>query len=198
VPNPRRRGDFGIDGKKENVPIQVKRSDGVGRDVVDKFLSAIKRENKKLYDKSVKEKKTVGYMIAFSFSSGARQEAARLKVKENVIIELVEVNTIVSMAEGPAEITIKLHEMSRDMRGNVVIELMATAKSESEIRFYSWDFDYDADKGFKAEVMVDYEGRQTRHFKAGEHQIAVKAVDTEGLESLETFKLKVNGIVKKL
>jgi len=39
-PNIKKGGDFGIDGKKENVPIQVKRSDNVGREVIDKFLSA--------------------------------------------------------------------------------------------------------------------------------------------------------------
>jgi len=33
---------------------------------------------------------------------------------------------------------------------------------------------------------------------AGMHTIAVKAVDNEGLESLETVQLKVNGVVKKL
>ena len=35
-------------------------------------------------------------------------------------------------------------------------------------------------------------------FKAGVHTIAVKTVDNEGLESVETIKLKVNGVVEKL
>jgi len=197
VPNFKKQGDGGIDGKKENIPIQVKRSDNVGRNVIDNFLSAIKREDKKLYDKNVKEKKTVGYIIAFSFGSGARQEAARLKVKENVIIELVEVEQIVAVAYGPAEITIKMRELSRDMKGTTEIEFTAKTKSKSKINFYSWDFNYDADKGFKASQMVDNEGRRTHQFKAGEHIVAVKAVDNEGLESVETIKLKVNGVVKK-
>jgi len=41
-------------------------------------------------------------------------------------------------------------------------------------------------------------GRQSHQFQAGVHTIAVKAVDNEGLESLETVKLKVNGVVKKI
>jgi hypothetical protein len=198
VPNPKKRGDSGIDGKKENIPIQVKRSDNVGRNVIDNFLSAIKREDKKLYDKSVKEKKTVGYIIAFSFSSGARQEAARLKVKENIVIELIEVGKIVAVADGPAEITIKMRELSRDMKGNVEIEFSAKTANGSEINFYTWDFNYDEEQGFASTVMIDKTGKAIHTFKAGEHTIAVKAVDNEGLESVETFKLKVNGVVKKM
>jgi len=198
VPNIKQRGDFGIDGKKENVPIQVKRSDNIGREVIDKFLSAIKREDKKLYDKNVKEKKPIGYVIAFSFSSGARKEIARLKVKENVIIELVEVDKIVAVAYGPAEITVKMRELSRDMKGTATIEFLVTAKSESKINFYSWDCDYDEKKGFKSSAMVDYVGKQTHQFNAGEYTIAVKAVDNDGLESIEVFKIKVNGVVRKL
>jgi len=198
VPNTKKRGDGGMDGKKEGIPIQVKRSDNVGRNVIDNFLSAIKRDDKKLYDKNVKEKKPVGSMIAFSCGSGARQEVARLKVKENIIIELVEVNKIVAVAEGPAEITVKIRELSRDMRGNAEIEFAAKAKSEAAINFYAWDFDFDEKKGFKATKVIDSEGKQTHHFKAGEYVIAVKAVDNDGLESIEVFKIKVNGVVKKL
>ena len=42
------------------------------------------------------------------------------------------------------------------------------------------------------------EGRQSHTFKAGVHTIAVKAVDNEGRESIETVKLKVNGVMKKM
>jgi hypothetical protein len=35
-------------------------------------------------------------------------------------------------------------------------------------------------------------------FSAGVHTIAVKVVDNEGLESIETVKVKVNGVVKKV
>lgn len=44
--------------------------------------------------------------------------------------------------------------------------------------------------------MIDKEGKQTHKFRAGNHSIAVKVVDNDGLESLEVVKLKVNGVVK--
>jgi len=47
-------------------------------------------------------------------------------------------------------------------------------------------------------VIIDKVGKQVRTFKAGEHTIAVKVVDNEGLESVEIIKLKVNGVVKKV
>jgi len=191
-------GDFGLDGKmSDNTPIQVKRSDNIGRNVIDNFLSAIKRADKNLYAKNIKDKKPVGYIIAFSFGKGAVAEVARLKVKDKIIIELVTVDTIVPIADGPT-VTIKMQELDRDARGNCVIEFSAKGRSESEIRFYAWDFNYDEEKGFKSSVMVDKEGKQTHQFKAGVHTIAVKVVDDEGLESIETIKLKVNGVVKKL
>jgi len=91
-----------------------------------------------------------------------------------------------------------MRELSRDTKGNTVIEFSAKVKSESEIEFYSWDFDYDDEKGFQPLMYIDKEGRQSHAFKAGEHTIAVKVVDNEGLESIETIKLKVNGVIRKL
>ena len=197
-PNIKKRGDFGLDGRKGGIPIQVKRSDGIGRNIIDNFRSAVERADKKLFDKNVKEKKPVGYIIAFSFSKGAIEEAARLKLKANVIIELVLVDSIVPIANGPTEITVKMRELSRDAKGGTEIEFSAKTKNGSEINFYSWDFDYNAKQGFKASAMIDYEGKQTQQFKAGEYMIAVKAIDVEGLECLEVFKIKVNGVVKKM
>jgi hypothetical protein len=198
TPNTRKRGDFGIDGKMaDGTPIQVKRSDGVGRNVVDNFLSAIKRADKKLYDKNKKEKKPIGCIIAFSFNSGAREEAARLKVKENITLDIKEVKEIVPLAEGPM-IKIEWRELSRDGKGGTEIEVTVKGESDSEIGFYSWDFAYNAEKGFKATVIKDETGKQIYKFTAGEHMIAVKAVDNEGLESIETIKLKVNGTVKSV
>jgi DNA modification methylase len=198
VPNVKKRGDLGLDGKmSDNTPIQVKRSDGIGRNVIDNFKSAVERADKKLFVKNVKDKKPVGCIIAFSFSKGAREEAARLKTKENVIIELKEVKDIVPIAEGPA-IRLKWREVSREANETTGIEFSAQGESESDIGFYSWDFNYDAEKGFRATVIKDEHGTQTYTFSAGIHEIAVKAVDVEGLESMATIKLKVNGIVKKM
>ena len=60
------------------------------------------------------------------------------------------------------------------------------------------DFDYDEKKGFTPSTIIDKLGKQKYTFKAGTHTIAVKVVDNEGLESIETIKLKVNGVVKTL
>jgi DNA modification methylase len=68
--NPRKIGDYGIDGWVElDVPTQVKQSDNVGRNVVDNFETAIKRYGKKK-----------GVIVAFSFTKGAYEEVARAKL----------------------------------------------------------------------------------------------------------------------
>ncbi len=87
--SPRRTGDMGIDGywwfTKE--PVQVKQSESVGRNVVDNFETAIRREG---HDS--------GYVIAFSFTKGAVEEVARAK-REGLNIRLVRVKEVLLMVK---------------------------------------------------------------------------------------------------
>jgi DNA modification methylase len=75
---------LGIDGFSfmEQLPIEIKQQDRVGRPVVDKFESAIKRYGTHK-----------GYIIAFSFSQGAYEEAARVR-SEGLEIALVGVESL--------------------------------------------------------------------------------------------------------
>lgn len=197
-PNVKQRGDLGMDGKAaDGAPIQVKRSDGIGRNVIDNFHSALQRYDKRLYDKNIQEGKPAGYIIAFSFGKGAIEEVARLKIKENVIIHLVEVGNIVPIAKKPT-LAIGITELERDKKGIRELELHARAASVAGIEFFSWDFDYNPQQGFKPEVIIDKQGVQWQKFKPGTYQIAVKVVDNDGLETLEVIRLKINGEVEKL
>ncbi|MDR1962796.1 MAG: hypothetical protein LBQ50_03355 [Planctomycetaceae bacterium] len=195
--NVKQRGDYGIDGRmSDNTPIQVKRSDNVGRNVLDNFMSAVRRFDKALLEKNRKEKKPVGHLIAFSFNKGIKEETARLKNQEGIILKLVTVEEIVPIAKKPT-IAIEVSEKSRDENGIWDIELTATGHSDAGVEFYSWDCSYDPEKGFKPSLMIDKEGRHRHQFKAGLHHIAVKVVDNDGLESVEVIKLQVNGKIKK-
>jgi DNA modification methylase len=82
---PRKTGDMGIDGYSFMVhdPIQVKQSDHVGRNVVDNFETAMRRNGS---DK--------GHVIAFSFTTGAKQEVARARAKEGLDIHLITVREL--------------------------------------------------------------------------------------------------------
>lgn len=70
VESARRSGDMGIDGWSflERLPIQVKQVERVGRNAVDNFETAIERSG---HHK--------GYLVAFGFTTGAYDEAARSK-----------------------------------------------------------------------------------------------------------------------
>jgi DNA modification methylase len=194
--NTKQRSDLGLDGKTvENTPIQVKRSDNIGRNVIDNFHSAVMRNDKALYEKNKSEDKSVGIIIAFSFGKGAIQEVARLKNQENVKIELVTVAEIVPIAKKPT-LTVKFNDLGIDNKKLREIEFIATAEGESGIEFYAWDFNYNAEKGFSAEILLDKEGKQTYKFKAGSYSIAIKVIDNEGLENIEIINLKINGIIE--
>ena len=198
IGNVKQRGDFGLDGRMgNNTPIQVKRSDNIGRNVIDNFLSAVQRYDKNLFSKNVKEKKPVGYIIAFSFGRGAIEEASRLNTMDKIIIKLVKVEDIVPIAIKPS-IGVHVNELSRDGKGVRQIEFIACGDSAAGIEFYSWDFNYDPEKKkFKAQVLLDKEGKQIVSLKAGTHHIAVKVVDNDGLENMEMVKLTVNGKVDR-
>jgi len=105
VPSKIRVKDKGIDGKlypvedikKEKkagidlfgeidryIPIQVKRTDQVGRPDIDNFETAMKRD-----------KRTKGIFVGFSFSGDAEKEIRRIEREEGIIIEPVLVSSIV-------------------------------------------------------------------------------------------------------
>ena len=198
VPQNKKGGDKGIDGKTANgAPIQVKRSDNVPREVIDKFTTAVQRYDKNLFLKNRKAKKPVGYILAFSFNKGAIEEVARLKTEDDIIIKLVKVEDIVPLAHRPV-IKLNINELDRDAKGIRKIEFVVAAQSAAGIEFYTWDFDYNKEKGFNPHVIMDKEGRQTLTLKAGAHNIAVKAVDNDGMENTEVISLKVNGAVELL
>jgi DNA modification methylase len=83
--SPRKSGDMGIDGLSfmYHEPIQVKQSAKVGRNVVDNFETAVKRSGN-----------DTGYIVAFSFTRGAVEEAARAKATEGLNIVLVTVKEL--------------------------------------------------------------------------------------------------------
>lgn len=63
--------------------LNLKKSANVGRNVVDNFETAIRRMNKKR-----------GIIVAFSFGKGAYEEVARVKMKNELDIELKTVKEI--------------------------------------------------------------------------------------------------------
>ena len=82
-PSTKKSADMGIDGYTfmPHDPVQVKQSEGIGRNVVDNFETAIRREHK-----------ASGYIIAFSFAKSAYEESARAKAEDKMDIKLVRVD----------------------------------------------------------------------------------------------------------
>jgi hypothetical protein len=84
-PSKRKTGDYGIDGFTliNQYPIQVKKQEKIGRPDLDRFVGAVRRTGK-----------NKGYIIAFSFTSGALAEKERLIREENLTIKLITVEDI--------------------------------------------------------------------------------------------------------
>jgi len=139
----------------------------------------------------------VDYIIAFSFGKGAIEEVARLKTEENIIIKLVKVDEIVPIAVKPV-IAVHINELEKNGKGNRKIELIAHGQSPAGIEFYTWDFAFNKEKGFKSSVIIDKEGKQILTLNVGVHTIAVKVIDNDGLENTELIQLKINDVVEKV
>lgn len=93
VHNNKKTGDGGVDGwtlevlNNIRLPIQVKQSECVGRNVIDNFETAIRRV-----------KKDQGIIYAFSFCKGAYEETARARTEDNIDIQLVNIKTLLGEA----------------------------------------------------------------------------------------------------
>jgi DNA modification methylase len=92
IHNNKKTGDKGIDGwvfgsvlNSSQVPVQVKQEKDIGRNVVDNFHSAIRRVGK-----------SKGFIYALSFGKGANDEVSRLRTTDNIDIQLVKVETLLS------------------------------------------------------------------------------------------------------
>jgi DNA modification methylase len=106
IPNRRKSGDFGIDGKLYAIqnekqkkpgkglfgdsdiyyPIQVKQVEKAGRPDIDSFETAIRRD-----------KRSKGYFVAFDFSTDAIKEIRRLDREEDIEIIPIKVKDLLRM-----------------------------------------------------------------------------------------------------
>jgi DNA modification methylase len=81
--NPKKTGDDGIDGWKSGIPIEVKQH-SVGSPAVKKFITAIQKDSDN----------NKGYMIAYDFTKGAKEDKAWAMEKLGIEIEFIEVKTL--------------------------------------------------------------------------------------------------------
>lgn len=194
ISNTKQIGDMGLDGTKDKKPIQVKRSDNIGRNVVDNFLSACKRFDSKIYDKAISQKEPIGWIIAFSFGKGAVEEVARLKNEENIIIELKKVDEIIPLSTNPKVEIIVNQSQQKDKGWEITFE----AKSDQDILQYQWDFNYNDDSGFKpSKIYSENKNNIVEHsFTAGKYTIACRATNEDGVHGIELINIIVNGKVE--
>ncbi|MDR1562076.1 MAG: hypothetical protein LBS54_03165, partial [Dysgonamonadaceae bacterium] len=150
IPNTKGGKDLGIDGHTQyGTPIQVKKwKKSVGRDTLDAFVTAIKRDDIAHFEKNKKEGQACGFIIGFGFSKDLINEVARLKNRDNIIIELKYVKDIISYTN-PQILTLTAEELE-DMK----YKFEAQAESEAGVDFYSWDFNHN-EKDFRADVIMD-------------------------------------------
>jgi DNA modification methylase len=186
IPNLKGGKDYGIDGHTQyGTPVQVKKwKKSVGRDTLDGFLTAIERDDKALFARNKKEGQICGFIIGFDFSKDLINEVSRLANKDGIIISLKYIKDIIPY-DKPPKVNLTAEEME-----DLKYQFEAKAETETGIDFYSWDFSHD-EKEFKADTLMDKEGKVTHKFPEGEHQVAVEATDKKGLSGRDKVKIQV-------
>jgi DNA modification methylase len=196
-PNIKQRNDGGIDGKtKDGVPIQVKKFENVDKNFIKGFYSSCIINEKNIVSRQKEKNEPIGYFIAFSFNKKAIEEVAKLKTQENIIIKLIRVDEIVELAHKP-KVNLKFLDLGEKEKDLNEIQFIASGESDCGMNFYAFDFNYDIEtKVFNANDMFNKTGIINYKFKTGKYNIAVKAVDNNGLENTEVITIKINGVIK--
>ena len=208
--NIKQRGDLGLDGKDKNgKPIQVKRSDGIGRNVIDNFVSASKRYDKNIFEKAIESGEIIGTIIAFSFGKGAIQEAARLKNEDKILIDLIKVDEIIAIAKKPnVKLVVELLE-KKEKTESYKFEIKATSEQGSQIEFYSFEIWQEKNPPRPADTSqegnfgktgnweqilsdsLNKNGQIEQELKPGKYKIIGKAIDNDGLEGEDEVEVVV-------
>lgn len=195
--NIKQRGDGGFDGSlADGTPLQVKRSDMIGINVIKNFFASLLTGDKQGYEKRLGAELAVGKVVAFSFGRGSREEAAKIKQDYGAMIELVEVGEIIPLAKKP-KLRLEVVDMGIDKKsGKLGRKVSLQAVVDEPIEFFAWDFDYKTATGFKSEILRNLDGKIEIVLPVGINIVACKAVDTQGIEAIESIKIKVNGVVE--
>lgn len=185
IPNLKQRGDGGKDGIKRidgvPIPIQVKQQDSVGRPVLQAFVGTL------MQTKSAK-----GFFIAFDFAKTAYEYVAEIKQSIGIDIDLVKVEDIIPVAKASR---IRIEWSYQTVNGKQEVTLRGLDEAGENIEMWQWDLDYDPEKGFAAEKLKDYEGICKITLGKGKHEIALRGIDADGIESLAFITLYSNGSV---
>ena len=194
VANTKQRGDGGFDGRtRDNVPIQVKRSDSVGGVIVRQFITDARSFDRKLFDERVKNGQVAGKILAFSFGKGAFSEVAKFKNEDGIILELLTIESLVPMAKKPnVKLVVNLLE-KKEKSESYNFQIKATAEDGSTIEFYSFEILELFKEEFKAILSdsLNKNGILEMELKLGKYQIIAKAVDNNGLEGSDEVEIVV-------
>ena len=191
-------GDMGIDGViNSRIIVQVKRSDGVGRNVVDNLMTATRRHLRdpkalgnakdnhiiKINKGDIDLSEYDAILVAFSFGKGVYAEAVDMKIKDNFNILLLTVEDILPVARPPK---VKINTEDRTATDGLW-EFVAT--SQSKVENYSWTIK-NADEIVASDLMSS-ENIFRKALKKGDYTIIVQVVDANGLSGQDDIVVSV-------
>jgi hypothetical protein len=194
-------GDMGIDGVvNSKTVISVKRSEGVGRNVVDNLQTATKRHRRDFKNlENAKENYTIkinkgeinlgefdAILVAFSFGKGVYAEVVDMKLSDNFNILLLTVEDILPVARPPKVEIASFHDVEKGFW-----TWTANCQTTSKIENYSWTI-----RDLKTSEIIDTEtlckeNTFSKALKKGNYKISCEVVDEDGLSGNEEVEFLV-------
>ncbi len=201
-------GDLGIDGIVNNWSvISVKRSENIGRKVVDDLKSAIQRFRRS--KTNIKQKDNLeltlqhgekvnladydGFIVAFSLGKGLKSEIAQLEREENFRVLPLAVEDILPVAKRP-KVVLKVECEKLGESGDYKFIATATTDDERNIEFFAFkilvknklgEFELITSDNFNKIGVFEY------GLKNGEYQIEATATDEFGLTGKDEMEIVV-------
>jgi DNA modification methylase len=188
-------GDMGIDGiVNSKTVISVKRSDGIGRNVVDNLQTATKRHRRdhknldnakdnyiiKIQKGEINLSDYDAVVVAFSFGKGTYSEVVDMKIQDNFNILLLTVEDILPVAKPPKVEIITEDKTATDGYWS----FLATTKSQVEN--YSWIIKDNKNNEIIATESLSIEPVFNKAItKKGDYTITCEVVDDNGLSGLD-------------
>lgn len=172
----------------EDASVVIQLGNNLGLSAIDRVLTEyIQPFRKKWFYAPNNEQLYHGVLVGNSFSQYAIEEAQRLNTYENIRLKLVSLNDLTPTPVKP-EISYVVQTSDKEQQQ---IQFELKVDNQQEVAFYSWDFDYNPQKAFCPEAMLQQQPQLSHHFAPGKYTVAVQTTQKDGLSSIQTLDIEI-------
>lgn len=180
-----------------DASVIIKLNNNLGLSAIDSIVKAhIHPLRKQRLNNADNQDLFHGVLVGSSFSQHAIEEAKRLYTYENIRLKLVAIDDLIPVPQAP-EIQYTIDTPNNNGQEEQEVTFNLQVNNNQSIAFYSWDFDYQPDKIFRPQIMLQQDPNLTHSFAPGRYTVAVQATQKDGLSSIQTLEIEVKSSMEE-